>query len=188
MIFYDKGLYKVTLYRLTKLALVCLIFSVYVCIDAPRAWVQTGGTSERGGRKCRAQRVWVGTLFSTERSPLFSMDCLPHHRSYQATLYRLNGLAGMSAPHNRPFPSRSLLTRALFVLHSFLLFLILSILLSSAKILYPLGFHHWSVCYLYSSAKPRSLSIKGFPLIFFHLLFSFHTHFFLKKTFSKSNW
>ena len=39
-----------------------------------------------GGRKCRAQRVWVGTLFSTERSPLFSTACLPHHRSYQATL------------------------------------------------------------------------------------------------------
>ena len=28
----------------------------------------------------------MGTLFSTERSPLFSTVCLPHHRSYQATL------------------------------------------------------------------------------------------------------
>lgn len=49
------------------------------------------------GRKCRAQRVWVGILFSTERSPLFSKACLPLHRSYQATLYGLNGPAGMTA-------------------------------------------------------------------------------------------
>lgn len=46
----------------------------------------------------------MGTLFSTERSPLFSRACLPRHRSYQATLYGLNGLAGKAAPHYPPPP------------------------------------------------------------------------------------
>lgn len=70
----------------------------------------------------------MGTPFSTERSPLFSTACLPRHRSYQATLYGLNGLAGMAV---HPTPPLHALSRTLFVLHSFLLFLILSILLSS---------------------------------------------------------
>lgn len=50
-----------------------------------------------GCRNCRAQQVRVGTLFSTERSPLFSRACL-HHRSNPATLNSLNGLAGRAVP------------------------------------------------------------------------------------------
>lgn len=73
-----------------------------MCVLMRRAWVQKGESGWVRGRKCRAQRVWVGTLFSTERSPLFSRACLPRHRSYQATLYGLNGLAGKAAPHYPP--------------------------------------------------------------------------------------
>lgn len=69
-----------------------------MCVLMRRAWVQKGESGWVRGRKCRAQRVWVGTLFSTERSPLFSRACLPRHRSYQATLCGLNGLAGKAAP------------------------------------------------------------------------------------------
>lgn len=83
-----------------QLCALCLSESItnmsYVCLCV---CVQRGGERVRAsGRKCRAQRVWVGTLFSTERSPLCSTACRPHHRSYQATLYGLNGLAGMAAP------------------------------------------------------------------------------------------
>lgn len=73
-----------------------------MCVLMRRAWVQKGESGWVRGRKCRAQRVWVGTLFSTERSPLFSRACLPRHRSYQATLCGLNGLAGKAAPRYPP--------------------------------------------------------------------------------------
>lgn len=73
-----------------------------MCVLMRRGWVQKGESGWVRGRKCRAQRVWVGTLFSTERSPLFSRACLPRHRSYQATLCGLNGLAGKAAPRYPP--------------------------------------------------------------------------------------
>lgn len=67
------------------------------------AWVLMCAVGWR--EKCRAQRVWVGTLFSTERSPLFSTARLPHHPSYRATLCGLNGLAwhgSTTLPHHHP--------------------------------------------------------------------------------------
>lgn len=77
----------------------CLIFLSECVADVSRVCVCVRVQWEgEWVRKCRAQRVWVGTLFSTERSPLFSTACRPHHLSYQATLYGLNGLAGMAAP------------------------------------------------------------------------------------------
>lgn len=102
-----------------------------------------GRTGGGGERKCRAQRVWVGTLFSTERSPLFSTACLPHHRSYQATLSgpewtRWHGSTELRPPSLHPtLQPPSALSRTLFVLRSLLLFLILSVLLSTQNIFAP---------------------------------------------------
>lgn len=122
-----------------------------MCVLMRRAWVQKGESGWVRGRKCRAQRVWVGMLFSIERSPLFSRACLPRHRSYQATLYGLNGLAGMAAPHYPPL--YSVLTPTMFVFYSFLLFLILPTLRppkTSALLLFLLCFHSCSFPFMSS--------------------------------------
>ncbi len=103
-----KGARKRIKIQATQPTTLCLILSesitvcVYWCVLCVSAEGRESGWAR--GRKCRAQRVWVGTLFSTERSPLFSTGCLPHHRSYQATLHGLNGLAGMAAGCPPPPP------------------------------------------------------------------------------------
>lgn len=158
-----------------------------MCIDVSCVCVQRRGVGEGEGRKCRAQRVWVGTLFSTERSPLFSTACPPQHRSYQATLNGLNGLAGMAAEHPPSSPLHpTALNQTVFVLHSFHLFLILYILLlqhpyfpSSISFLpdppptYFLGFP--VICHLILSTNMCS-SMRLFNHIFLSLRFSGPTH------------
>lgn len=108
----------------------------------------------------------MGTLFSTERSPLFSTACLPHHRSYQATLSgpewtRWHGSTELRPPSLHPtLQPPSALSRTLFVLRSLLLFLILSVLLSTQNIFAP-----FPLCiFCVSPRSPAVSSIRLSPL------------------------
>lgn len=103
----------------------CALVCVCVWVSAVR-----GRMGESEGEKMQSSACWSGLTIQHREKPFIQHR--PHRLSYQATLDgSLNGLAGMAAttlPPPTPTPPLvSALSQTLFVLHSFLLSLILPI-------------------------------------------------------------